>query len=249
MLLWMKPVCQTKFQSTLPARGATINRLTTNRERKFQSTLPARGATKQPQRVEIILGDISIHAPRTGSDAAVSGEVHHGRDFNPRSPHGERQSSVCSNKSSPCRFQSTLPARGATTSPISSGKLTTYFNPRSPYGERRYLVRIADARIPFQSTLPARGATRQRQHIHRQRRFQSTLPARGATCRCQSRFTLLLFQSTLPARGATIQRRFAAHVPKFQSTLPARGATQQFLGKYITDEISIHAPRTGSDAL
>ena len=57
-----------KFQSTLPARGATFghnNDLVVHRT--FQSTLPARGATSTgliaPEKLEI-----SIHAPRTGSD-------------------------------------------------------------------------------------------------------------------------------------------------------------------------------------
>ena len=57
-----------KFQSTLPARGATICTLTTANCNVFQSTLPARGATmNQPRLV--------VYSPH----------------FNPRSPHGERQ--------------------------------------------------------------------------------------------------------------------------------------------------------------
>ena len=81
-----------KFQSTLPARGATISkesarkfmrisihapRTGSDAERKlrevgrqgFQSTLPARGATKSDNFDNIDVG-ISIHAPRTGSDVA-----------------------------------------------------------------------------------------------------------------------------------------------------------------------------------
>ena len=78
----------------------------------FQSTLPARGATRDdcicriPRR-------ISIHAPRTGSDPRRGRTRRRNGDFNPRSPHGERQGAVrecCERK----QFQSTLPARGAT---------------------------------------------------------------------------------------------------------------------------------------
>ena len=55
----------------------------------FQSTLPARGATvkvsfAQPNK------RISIHAPRTGSDGVRRLQAAGGDDFNPRSPHGER---------------------------------------------------------------------------------------------------------------------------------------------------------------
>ena len=55
----------------------------------FQSTLPARGAT-----ADRILSNmrqiISIHAPRTGSDQYYSSVFAPYYYFNPRSPHGER---------------------------------------------------------------------------------------------------------------------------------------------------------------
>ena len=79
---------------------------------RFQSTLPARGATWRFAHVANS-DNISIHAPRTGSDFVVlMGLIvlHH---FNPRSPHGERRFDTiqdCIRKV----FQSTLPARGAT---------------------------------------------------------------------------------------------------------------------------------------
>ena len=56
---------------------------------RFQSTLPARGATCWLLRLGMS-GDISIHAPRTGSDDTTTGRDNHDHDFNPRSPHGER---------------------------------------------------------------------------------------------------------------------------------------------------------------
>ena len=56
---------------------------------------------------------ISIHAPRVGSDSFArfcsSGE----RDFNPRSPRGERRCSI-PHPANSVKFQSTLPAWGAT---------------------------------------------------------------------------------------------------------------------------------------
>ena len=57
-------------------------------------------------------------------------------------------------------FQSTPPARGATSAYYNSPWLPTYFNPRPPRGGR--LDRVATfgiADIRFQSTPPARGAT------------------------------------------------------------------------------------------
>ena len=56
---------------------------------------------------------ISIHAPLTGSDSALSEYRRVMLYFNPRSPYGERQQ-VRMFETSPDRFQSTLPLRGAT---------------------------------------------------------------------------------------------------------------------------------------
>ena len=56
-----------KFQSTLPARGATPKKSSKRRNSLFQSTLPARGATTDGT-AHRGKGRISIHAPRTGSD-------------------------------------------------------------------------------------------------------------------------------------------------------------------------------------
>ena len=56
---------------------------------------------------------ISIHAPRTGSDAERETAVATDVDFNPRSPHGERPPLINSDLFN-STFQSTLPARGAT---------------------------------------------------------------------------------------------------------------------------------------
>ena len=102
-----------RFQSTLPARGATAAMSAMLKPAKtFQSTLPARGAT--------IAGNgkgqkhiISIHAPRTGSDMLPIDRV---------KPYA--------------RFQSTLPARGATSDGQGGCTALSDFNPRSPHGER-----------------------------------------------------------------------------------------------------------------
>ena len=122
--------------------------------------------------------------------------------FNPRSPHGERRDAVAHGWSHG-RFQSTLPARGATLfralrrahivisihAPRTGSDLHStrtpsrrgHFNPRSPHGERLTRLMMARRHGPFQSTLPARGATRAASRRQSRQQFQSTLPARGAT--------------------------------------------------------------------
>ena len=101
---------------------------------------------------------ISIHAPREGSDRDNIRKPLADLNFNPRSPRGERPPIPTASKSA-MPFQSTLPARGATLGVVNknlSEKL-------------------------FQSTLPARGATLLDLRVPICDIFQSTLPARGAT--------------------------------------------------------------------
>ena len=129
---------------------------------KFQSTLPVRGAT-----VEMIdsgkYGLISIHAPRAGSDENPRRIKSPQKHFNPRSPCGERpycrvrhfqrfrisihapragsDHRLILGKERGNGFQSTLPVRGATMSTD--------------------IYELLD--YAFQSTLPVRGAT----HVNR----------------------------------------------------------------------------------
>ncbi len=122
------------FQSTRPARGATKVNAILGNTGKFQSTRPARGAT-------VMIADsaspagVSIHAPRAGRDSARCRRTRRPASFNPRAPRGARLAAIhlCGVTST---FQSTRPARGATSSA-----------PRWA------------ARAKFQSTRPARGAT------------------------------------------------------------------------------------------
>ena len=147
-----------KFQSTLPARGATHTMTqATLYIGLFQSTLPARGATRK------VCGksqkkSISIHAPCTGSDSPTSRRRAGRWDFNPRSLHGERQVEDCKNAAASA-FQSTLPARGATISislrvRAQSISIHAPCTGSDPWGSKSLTIICL-----FQSTLPARGAT------------------------------------------------------------------------------------------
>ena len=168
---------------------------------------------------------ISIHAPRTGSDHGRGGKAPHGRDFNPRSPHGER--------------------RRRTPRPMSAGR---DFNPRSPHGERPSGRPREPDRFSFQSTLPARGATRGRGACAPRRQFQSTLPARGAT-RLELRHNDGVTISIHAPRTGSDTRLPTVTVPTTISIHAPRTGSDS-IGLYYNvslDPISIHAPRTGSD--
>ena len=101
-----------EFQSTLPVRGETREIAGPDNVFEFQSTLPVRGETLS-RKGQLRAEDISIHAPRKGRDLDdiwLQGVM---KDFNPRSPGGERHGLVrCPHVAS--TFQSTLPVRGAT---------------------------------------------------------------------------------------------------------------------------------------
>ncbi len=126
-----------EFQSTPPAWGATGIGQKTAVKLVFQSTPPAWGATRQNAAVHLP-GNVSIHAPRMGSDDSAYRTARRPPCFNPRPPHGER--------------------------PIvkHQGQGWRCFNPRPPHGERRVAAahKVGDAM--FQSTPPAWGATRPR---------------------------------------------------------------------------------------
>ena len=124
---------------------------------KFQSTLPAWGATSQS--ITAMPGIIiSIHAPRMGSDHSSYGSLPRLFYFNPRSPHGERRYLLSSFLTCSI-FQSTLPAWGATEYLHQANVLDSDFNPRSPHGERPGFGLFGRSGMGFQSTLPAWGAT------------------------------------------------------------------------------------------
>ena len=169
---------------------------------------------------------ISIHAPRTGSDFArplITPLRYH---FNPRSPHGERRGCFVG-MSFTTQFQSTLPARGATCCQLRANSCNAHFNPRSPHGERRKESDVSSSDRNFNPRSP---------HGERPRHL------------CQGRG-----RGNFNPRSPHGERRcgtlaFIIGAAIFQSTLPARGATAERRGGHALVAISIHAPRTGSDA-
>ena len=123
------------FQSTLPARGAT--RFAPAKRQNARISIHAPRTGSDSHRAEpSVFHDISIHAPRTGSDGcwcarttALTISIHA-----PRTGSDTRLTSAGRGTG---RFQSTLPARGATNSRSRETAKSFHFNPRSPHGERR----------------------------------------------------------------------------------------------------------------
>ena len=100
--------------------------------------------------------NISIHAPRVGSDRAGLEFARWIRDFNPRSPCGERLKSAV------------------------AGLRTVHFNPRSPCGERPATPTPEPSCSIFQSTLPVWGATWIAQNANRMGKISIHAPRVGS---------------------------------------------------------------------
>ena len=97
---------------------------------QFQSTLPVGGATR-PAPGQGHHADISIHAPRGGSDGNFLYGVARIQ-----------------------QFQSTLPVGGATSHPQRMENRPFDFNPRSPWGERLIKMRTGNASADFNPRSP-----------------------------------------------------------------------------------------------
>ena len=183
----------------------------------------------------------------------MAGGTHGGErpHFYPRSPRGERPGDAGQREDSPA-FLSTLPARGATR----TSRDTRRYTPISIHAPREGSDR-ATACVSLQNVL-----------------FLSTLPARGATL-----FTFVqnpqnpLFLSTLPARGATYaprersdrQAHFYPRSPRGERHAAAAADNATWTDFYPRSprgerplrlnfclcllDISIHAPREGSDVI
>ena len=220
------PVCNAViFQSTLPARGATGNSRAARGRQTISIHAPRTGSDACIKNAHIHIKNISIHAPRTGSDDDRLLVHQAAGDFNPRSPHGERRDrwQLYNN----CKaFQSTLPARGATTAsnPQRGSEDISIHAPRTG----------SDEIFPVSS--------------HVTSKFQSTLPARGATEPGGNSGAVYGISIHAPRTGSDgVGKTSLAICMAFQSTLPARGATESASAPAYTKIISIHAPRTGSD--
>ena len=102
-----------------PPRGGRRRQIPPPRQSTDFNPRPPRGGRRQIKKEGSRTAAISIHAPREGGDRSPAHPDGQKRDFNPRPPRGGRRRHICSAMSY-SRFQSTPPARGATTTrPVS----------------------------------------------------------------------------------------------------------------------------------
>ena len=158
---------------------------------------------------------ISIHAPREGSDPV------------PRPP--TIQIKV---------FQSTLPARGATRCPRVADfpVIISIHAPRE--GSDGILYICVSVTPPFQSTLPARGATLAYHYCRCKQNISIHAPREGSDQYLDNSVHFHINFNPRSPRGERPKNYLPVRQPAtFQSTLPARGATanvHRFLDKICT---------------
>ena len=191
------------------------------------------------------------------------------QNFNPRSPHGERLQRPL-NRVKTCLFQSTLPARGATCADFHRllHIVISIHAPRT--GSDRPAVQCDICGAVFQSTLPARGATTaddapadvQQISIHAPRTGSDVEhpPAYGVDCHfnprsphgerprppARSRAGTCHFNPRSP-HGERPGRRASQRFRNYFNPRSPHGERRDFVQSAHISNISIHAPRTGSD--
>ena len=215
------------FQSTLPVWGATFIDIIIPDDFLISIHAPRVGSDIKVE-LQLIVRKISIHAPRVGSDLPAGRSRPVGPRISIHAPRVGSDSGTSSLRREASSFQSTLPVWGATQS--------------APVG-------VAYIRI-FQSTLPVWGATGLFYLLHLvSRPFQSTLPVWGATLlalvyQCPAD----IFQSTLPVWGATRLLSLASKpIFHFNPRSPCGERRAALIHGQKHGQISIHAPRVGSD--
>ena len=257
------------FQSTLPARGATvvvkvpicraaisIHAPRTGSDehdlsvpclrRQFQSTLPARGATNHNSRSSYAC-HISIHAPRTGSDPrdATHLHQHHISIHAPRT--GSDSPDESRERNRPISIHA--PRTGSDGTRRSSCGSRSNFNPRSPHGERHRNSPRALRRHNFNPRSP-HGERRHERRKQRDNRYFNPRSLHGERHRNYDDYQCAnTFQSTLPARGATIHtdQHRKEEAPYFNPRSLHGERLHAAPAPCERDSISIHAPCTGSD--
>ena len=145
--------------------------------------------------------------------------------FNPRSPCGERLIGGCDNHHVLLDFNPRSPC-GERHRFYSMEGRKAYFNPRSPCGERQLCGLRNEDVNDFNPRSPCG-----------ERRLGLTL-----------RFRIDYFNPRSPCGERHLLRGDILDTRTFQSTLPVRGATGREDGAQNAQNISIHAPRAGSDS-
>ena len=171
------------------------------------------------------------------------------RRFNPHPPRGGRHNQVY-NRFERCQFQSTPPARGATSRLQTAVLSSSSFNPHPPRGGRRSNPRLSRWCCFRFNPHPPRGGRPPFlfRCLHRYL-FQSTPPARGATTRHHKKHLLWIRFNPHPPRGGRQGGLVIYHLRSLVSIhTPREGGDVCACPQISVVRVSIHTPREGGDS-
>ena len=147
------------------------------------------------------------------------------------------------------RFQSTLPARGATKSGRFFWKPFANFNPRSPHGERRRWRRTAAQRAYFNPRSPHGERQDSPEKYVILRDISIHAPRTGSDHLRHCQISLFYISIHAPRTGSDMTwYRDNGRKLHFNPRSPHGERLSSLIYTAVASFISIHAPRTGSDA-
>ena len=126
-----------KFQSTLPARGATDFLRSHHAEPKDFNPRSPHGERLHADNSWACAGDFNPRSPHGERRPCAAHQAAYQHDFNPRSPHGERHDIVLSDFGNNLDFNPRSPHGERRKGSRWSRRALRHFNPRSPHGERQ----------------------------------------------------------------------------------------------------------------
>ena len=213
---------------------------------RFQSTPPAREATRRRPNVWQPRS-VSIHASRTGGDFRRYSIANVWR-FNPRLPHGRRPTTSARIHRRKA-FQSTPPAREATSCEMRPPTADASFNPRLPHGRRlsAMLSRAVNSIVSIHASRTG-GDVWDTFGNHWWARFNPRLPhgRRLSERRLQACGTIVSIHASRTGGDHRILTS-PTFCTCFNPRLPHGRRLQQYVFHPIYWTVSIHASRTGGD--
>ena len=215
------------FQSPHPVRGATGSRSCWPPSQCHFNPRTPRGVRLAPHAGGGAAILISIHAPREGCDTINQLRMAFQIQFQSTHPARGATSNDKRLEADELLFQSTHPARGATVCRRATMDVFTCFNPRTPRGVRRTVSTLV---IQLPSSFNPRTPRGVRHTISTVKEVTN------------------MFQSTHPARGATYLLLHPSHKVSISIHAPREGCDGS--GAIVRPgslDISIHAPREGCD--
>ena len=163
-------------------------------------------------RAELLaLIDISIHAPRMGSDVDTNFSVSAHAHFNPRSPDGERPLRI-GQRGRPARISIHAPRMGSDWKPTNHSRSTSRFQSTLPGWGATHVRLVAPYRLPISIHAPRMGSD---VAIWPYSSSETNFNPRSPDGERQLEGVLfgsgVVFQSTLPGWGATAKMDIFAH--------------------------------------